>query len=69
MKIYLFPLVFFTSLFCSFVDIKQDSSTKFDHEWTTKPRWICNPAEIPTKNKSFSTSELHLKNPIVFLTL
>lgn len=35
MKIYLFPLVFFSSLFCSFVDIKQDSSTKVDHVWTT----------------------------------
>lgn len=35
MKIYLFPLVFFTSLFYSFVDIKQDSSTNVDHERTT----------------------------------
>ena len=35
MKIYLFPLVFFISLFCSFVYIKQDSSTKVDHVWTT----------------------------------
>lgn len=35
MKIFLFPLVFFTFLFCSFVDIKQDSSTKVDHVWNT----------------------------------
>ena len=35
MKIYLFPHVFFTSLFYSFVDIKQDSSTNVDHERTT----------------------------------
>lgn len=35
LKIYQFLLVFFTFLFCSFVGIKEDSSTKMDHEWTT----------------------------------